>query len=367
MKILLFIDSLGSGGAQRQLVGLSLGFKEKGHDVTFLTYHSNNFFKPFLIENEISLKTIVETNPIKRLFKIRLFIRKNKPDAILSFLETPSFISEIAGFPKKKWILIVGERDADPQIPKSLKLRFYRLFHIFADFVVANSNENIKLVRQANPLIKADKCKVIYNMVDLKKWTPLKTYLPGKNKKFKIIVSASHQYKKNLIGLVNALILLTKQERDYLSIDWYGDKVIEPYVDQSLPLALAKIYENGINGVINFYPATSQILEIVQQADAVALFSFYEGLPNAICEGMSLGKPIILSNVSDNSNLVYENKGGFLFNPKEPESIAGAIRKLINLSNEELVKFGNFNRKRATELFDKTAIVNEYLKTFSLR
>lgn len=366
MKILCVIDSLGSGGAQRQLVGLAIGFKEKGHEVTFLTYHPNDFFKPFLIENNILIKTIVEPNPIKRLFKMRSFIRKNKPDSVLAFLEAPSFICEIAGLPKKKWTLIVGERDADPLIPKSLKLRFYRFFHLHADFVVANSNENIKLVRQANPLIKADKCKVIYNILDLKRWAPLSTYLPKGNKKFKIIVSASHQYKKNLIGLVNALILLTKQERDYLSIDWYGDNVIEPYVDQSFPLSLGKIYKNGIDGVINFHPVTSKILEVVQEADAVALFSFYEGLPNAVCEGMALGKPIIISNVSDNANLIIENKGGFLFNPKEPESIAGAIRKLINLSNEELIQFGNFNRKRATELFDKKAIINEYLKTFSM-
>ena len=39
MKILCVIDSLGSGGAQRQLVGLAIGFKERGHEVSFLVYH----------------------------------------------------------------------------------------------------------------------------------------------------------------------------------------------------------------------------------------------------------------------------------------------------------------------------------------
>lgn len=33
MKILCVIDSLGSGGAQRQLVSLAKGFKEKGNEV----------------------------------------------------------------------------------------------------------------------------------------------------------------------------------------------------------------------------------------------------------------------------------------------------------------------------------------------
>lgn len=40
MKILCVIDCLGSGGAQRQLVNLATAFKEKGHEVSFLVYHS---------------------------------------------------------------------------------------------------------------------------------------------------------------------------------------------------------------------------------------------------------------------------------------------------------------------------------------
>ena len=33
MRILCVIDSLGSGGAQRQMVNLAVGFKSKGHQV----------------------------------------------------------------------------------------------------------------------------------------------------------------------------------------------------------------------------------------------------------------------------------------------------------------------------------------------
>ena len=45
MKILCVIDSLGSGGAQRQLVQLAIGLKNKGVDVSFLMYHNIHFFK----------------------------------------------------------------------------------------------------------------------------------------------------------------------------------------------------------------------------------------------------------------------------------------------------------------------------------
>lgn len=48
MKVLCLIDSLGSGGAQRQLVGLASLLKEREYDVLVVYYHSDHFL--FLFE-----------------------------------------------------------------------------------------------------------------------------------------------------------------------------------------------------------------------------------------------------------------------------------------------------------------------------
>src|SRR5699024_196348 len=139
----------GSGGAQRQLVELAKGFKEEGHEVSFLIYHDFNFFKPALELAKIPVTTIVEPNYLKRTLKIRRFIRRSKPDAVLAFLEASAFIATVAGFPWRKWKLVVGERSANPDILKFPKLRFYRLCHLFTDYIVANSHANIELVKKA--------------------------------------------------------------------------------------------------------------------------------------------------------------------------------------------------------------------------
>src|SRR5690625_1899614 len=102
MKVLCLIDSLGSGGAQRQLIELAKGFKEKGHEVSFLTYHEINFFKPELDKVDIQVHTILEPNYLKRTLKIRKYIRNGNFDAVLSFLEGASFMAEIAGFPYRR-------------------------------------------------------------------------------------------------------------------------------------------------------------------------------------------------------------------------------------------------------------------------
>lgn len=355
MKILCIIDSLGSGGAQRQLVNLAIAFKEKGHDVELLVYHSDKFYYQYLIEHNINVVEVLEKNYIKRILKMRKTIRNGNYDSVLSFLEAASFIAEISGFPSRKWNLTVGERSANPNILKSFKLKLYRWFHFFATSVVANSHENIKLVKNVNPLLNNEKLHVIYNLIDLEKWQPLKeNYIFRKNGKFNLTVVASHQYLKNLNGLVDAVQLLNENEKEQLTIHWYGGGS----KDNSKIKALNKINEYQLNENFIFYEPTQEIEIKVNEADALGLFSFYEGLPNVVCEAMVNSKAIISSDISD-VGLFLENK--FTFDPNKPQDIADKIRLLLSLDEESINNLGQRNRKIALQIFNKENIIVKYL------
>ncbi len=361
MKILCVIDSLGSGGAQRQLVGLAKGFKQKGHNVAFLVYHKIDFFKRELDEAGIQIHAVIEPNYLKRLFKMRRFIRSGNYDAVLSFLEASGFICEFAGLPFRRWRLVVGERSANPNIKKSFKKRFYRWFHLFADYVVANSRANIKLVRAINPLLAYHKCHVIYNMVDLGFWKPdLSKYKFRIEGNFNLVVVASHSFIKNLDGLVEAVALLSKEEQKVLKVSWFGSAGI----DNSRQLAEKKIREYNLSAVFNFYEPTHDVISVIQQADAVGLFSFYEGLPNVICESLACGKPVIASAVSDLPVILRNNINGFLCNPNDVKSIAASLSNILKQSHEDLNAMGLKNRETAKRLFESSKIIDTYLSLF---
>lgn len=357
MKILCVIDSLGSGGAQRQLVNLAVGFKEKGYDVSFLVYHSINFFIELLDENEIQVHEIIEANYLKRLMKMRRYIRSGGFDSVLSFLEAANFICEFAGLPWRKWKLVVGERSANPNILKSFKLRAFRWFHVLADSVVANSHENIKMVRKINPFLSARKCHVIYNTIDFEKWKPnAKNYQFKKDGRLNLIVVASHQYLKNLNNLVEAVYLLECEEKENLRINWYGGVS----ADNSKEAAIKKINEYQLNTNFSFYDPIAHIHQQVNKADAVGLFSFHEGLPNVICEGMAIGKVVIASKVSDIPRLISNNK--LLSNPSCSQSIFNSLKYLLQLNKLDFEKEGNKNRMLAKKIFNKEKIIQNYLE-----
>jgi glycosyltransferase involved in cell wall biosynthesis len=362
MNIVIVIDDLRPGGSQRQMVTLARNFSDRGDFVHVVFYCPNYHYASFLQKHHVSLTHLNSRSNLERILTFRKFIRENNPDVVISFLGIPSFLSELASIPKKKWILIAGERSANPVIFKSFKGRFIRLFHFFADFVVSNSHENISMIRKVNPFLNKAKLRVIYNSIDLERFVPNENYLFKKDGKLKIIVPASYRKLKNPIGLIRALSLLSVYERNYLVIDWFGEKIYDSHRDNVLKECEELIDQHQLHESIRLHNINENIDSLMQNYDAVGLFSFHEGLPNAICEGMACGKVILSSTVSDIPGFISEGKNGFLFNPKNVSEIVSALRRIIATDPAILKLMGKKNRIIAEKLFKNQVNFNEYIK-----
>jgi glycosyltransferase involved in cell wall biosynthesis len=363
MKLLCFIDSLGAGGAQRQLVNLAIELKKRGYKVEFLLYEHKDFYLPLLESEGINVNYIIEDSFIKRIFRVRKFIRKGDYDIVLSFLVRATFMAELAAIPFKKWKLFVGERSTDPRIVNQFKSRIIRWLHIFADKVISNSYANVELVRQACPILSKSRCEVVYNAVDINKFSYNVNFEFKKNNKIRIVVPASYRYLKNLRGLIRAIELLSSEERKKIVIDWYGHSLL----DDSKQVDELYINEKGLGDVIVLHEETPNIENEMSQADFIGLFSLIEGFPNVVCEGMLLGKPIICSSVSDVPLIVEDGVNGILCDPKEPYSIASALRKAIEINPNQMRLISAMNRKKAEKLFALDVNVGKYEHIFNTK
>lgn len=357
MHILCLIDNLDSGGAQRQLATLGVQLHRRGHLVRFLTYAPQDFYAGLLQAEGIPLRCCPEPNAARRAARIRQELRRGAQDAVLAFLEVPAFLAELAALPSRRWGLVVGERSTDEAGILGRRGRLLRLFQGAADAIVANSQATRRLLQSRYPAL-APKLHTIYNTLDLDQFAPDPAYRPRDGGQTRLLVAASYQRLKNLDGLIAALALLTPAERAALRIDWHGAIEIVPGNRAGYDDAAAEIARRGFGDCLRLHPRSPAIAGEMARADVVALFSRYEGLPNAICEGMACGKPVLMSDVSDARVLAEPGVNGFLCDPADPASIAAALR--ATLGAPDLPALGRKSRAKAEELFNPRRIVEAY-------
>lgn len=363
MRILCIIENLEPGGAQRQICSLAVLLKKEKWDVSILTYYPHDFFLPMLRENSINYINISPLPKFKRFLNIRKIIRSGCYDVILAYSRTPSFISELSCFPRKKFGLIISERSKLFDSKRNWKL----LFHIFADFVIVNSKENKKIIEKKFGFLK-DKVYLIYNFLDLECFSPKNSFIDGNEICLLGVGRVSEE--KNILNLIKALsIIKNNYQRKKIKVNWYGLAYSEnEYKRNKERNYYYKVIEEckklGLCEMFKIYPPSYDIVDKYRNCTALILPSIYEGLPNVVTEAMACGKPILLSRISDAEELVHDAKNGFLFDPNSVEDIAKKIIMFSELSFEEIKKMGIYSRKRAELLFNKEQYLNSYMTIF---
>ena len=98
-------------------------------------------------------------------------------------------------------------------------------------------------------------------------------------------------------------------------------------------------------------------------ADLFMLPSNYEGLPMVILEAMSLGKPVVASNVGGISEIVENDKNGYTVE-NEATIFAEKIRYI--LENEDIyIQFSKYARERFNKDLTVDKMVDSYLNIYT--
>lgn len=358
-KVILFIDNLCSGGAQRQVVNVAVLLKKAGYDVSVLVYQNVPFYKHILDENGIPVVLVEAKNYALRILKVRKYLNKSGADAVIAFLATPCFVACLSKMGHKKWKLITTERSAKLSTFTARKFKFYNKFERFSDAKVGNSWNAIKMWKKYYPQYN-DKYSVIYNHILVPDEYVSHEYTYRENGKVRLAVAASYQQLKNPIRVIEAVNLLSGEQQAKLEIDWYGRAEVTIGNTEIYDKSVQLIKEYGLEKCVHLNGETNEIYKIMSESDAVGLFSTVEGLPNTICEAMTIGRPVVMSKVSDYDVLVTDN--GFLCDPNSVDSIKEALVKLIDSSKEELERMGKSSKEKADKLFSDDAITKLWVE-----
>ena len=353
-RVVCIIESIGSGGAERQLTGLAVMLKQQGYEVEVWYYVKNEFYLSYLQENNVVGRYLSAAhNPKKRFFALRKHFKAYHPDTVISYSASPSMITCLLKLLGAKFKLIVSERNTTQQIDRREKFKF--LMYRWADVIVPNSHSQQAFIEQ-NFRSLSDKVKVITNFVDTDKFSPSNTDLPNHDETRMVCVGRLMP-QKNIPTFIEAISKVVS-EGYKIHVDWYGQVFEKGYVEE----CYGRIKKNKLESVFTFCHPCPTIQEKYREADVFCLPSIYEGFPNVLCEAMSCGLPVLCSRVCDNPNIAQEGENGFLFDPKNVDSIAEAIIRFIKQDGNTKKRMGQKSREISLSLFSSGVFVKKYLE-----
>jgi glycosyltransferase involved in cell wall biosynthesis len=357
-KIFLFTSSLSFGGAEKVISNLSNEFSTEFEVYLIIYKRSSNMYsfsgKVYELDTLYKPKKIKLINFFKRLFYFNEIIKKEKPDIVLSFLDSPNFINVFSSNTKKKLISIRNS---------NLKLITYLYVFLssFTSTKVICVSDFINRKLSSIFFWKKDFFITINNFVNISeiKAATLELISPQLKKFFEkpvVTFVGRLEKQKNLTFLIYLAKYFSKfnSNINFLIIGQGSLKVFLERKIKQLNLESSVFLLGFQNNPYNFI-ANSQLL---------ILTSKFEGFPNVLIEAMACSTPIMTYNCKSGINEIfgsdkYKDPFGIVLKNFKLSNWFKSINLVLNEKNQK--DFRTQARLRALK-FSKEIILKKWLE-----
>ena len=354
-KIILYIDSMQKGGAQRVMSVIA-------------DYLDNEGLQVILVNDIIPKKNVPEyciPISVKRVFldrendnklwknvfriaRLRSIIKNENADCVLSFLGPPNIrmLFSTIGLPIRKVVSV--RNDPKREYGEGIKGGLLKRLLMLSDLVVFQTGE----AAESFSLCIQKKSTVIPNPIDevffQDQWTGA-----GKD----IIAVGRLQPQKNYNLLIHAF--------SYIA-DKYPNTNLIILGDGPLRAELETLRDElGLSQRIVFQGVVSDVSKYLMKSRMFVLSSDFEGMPNALMEAMAVGLPVIATDCpcGGPKELTDSGKYGLLVPCNDARILSDAMR-LLQESDVELNYYHKQSAKRSKEYKTET-IMHRWLMALS--
>jgi GalNAc-alpha-(1->4)-GalNAc-alpha-(1->3)-diNAcBac-PP-undecaprenol alpha-1,4-N-acetyl-D-galactosaminyltransferase len=326
-RITTVIGSLGSGGAERNLLRLSAALSGRGYRVTLVTTDPavEDFYEvPASVlrvrahpDAHLSCRWFDVRGQARRRAALRSCLLQTRPDLVISFLDTVN-VAVLLALWRERVPVIVSER-IDPRF-HSVGLRWAVLRGLTyprASRVVLQTADVLPWARRQWPRWKAES---IPNPVVLRRPAAAS---PVRASASRTVISLGRLQPQKGFDLLVRAFAAVAGEFPRWDLTIVGEGPEQPALHQ-LAGTLGVAERVHLTGVVKD-PAT-----VLAGGDLFVFASRYEGFPNALAEAMSIGMPVISFDCpSGPRELIRHDVDGLLVPPQDVGALAHAMRRLM--------------------------------------
>lgn len=364
MKILFLISSMGGGGAERVAALLANSWTRRGDDVTLMATFSERGECVYCLDKGVQMEFLSDhceptAGRVKRLLTMRRFIRRTRPDVIVSFLTNVNVAALLAGaglgIP-----VIASERTYPPLESPPLPL-FYRvtrrLTYPMASALVAQTAQTAAWIRGLAPNVRI---ATIPNPVILPlpvsepRVEPAEIVGPGD----KIILWAGRiDGPKRPEIMIEAFARLAPEMPEWkLAVIGDGPRRAEmKTLIASLGLQDRVILPGFVGNLGSWY----------ERADIYVMTTSFEGFPNSMLEALAHGRTSIAFDVLAGLRELSDDGRRLTLVPDRDHvnELTGALRPLMS-SNALRERFAEA-AKDVTQVYSEQAILSMWDDLFA--
>ncbi len=318
LKICFFINGFGGGGAEKQCAYLINELQKDENLSISLVYFFEGINFHMVNQEKIQIFKVPSSSlySFENIPLTKNIIAKIEPDIVFTWMQAPdvlAFFLKIK-FKKIKWIL--AER--------SSKYSFFDYRYVlraivgrFSDLIICNSEEGKsywrkrfipgkKIVIAPNILYKPDVKKLNHNVI---------------NGSPKILFAGRLEEQKNVLTLARAFCLLA---------DKYPDGRFYIIGKGSLKDKIVSIIkEKQKDHQVIVMPFQKNILDYFASTDIFVSVSNYEGLPNTVIENVSLNNKIVVSKITEHTNILGNQFKYYVNNLNNEQEISEVIESSL--------------------------------------
>jgi glycosyltransferase involved in cell wall biosynthesis len=124
----------------------------------------------------------------------------------------------------------------------------------------------------------------------------------------------------------------------------------------------SKVRKEKLSSNVKFFGHQTSMKKYYESIDLLVLPSLSEGLPNVVLEAMSMGKPVLATNVGAVSEVIKDGNNGWLVSANDHIALAKLLTKIV-VDRQKLKEMG---LKGRLSLFPKFSVESRCQKFLSV-
>ncbi len=349
-RVMLFTDSFIRGGTERQFVETLKHLDRQKYEIIVGCLHKRGPLlgdvQSFGFEIvEFPIRSLYKKDTVRWFWRLVRFLRNNR----IAMLHAFDFYTVLFAVPAGRLArvpVVLATRRELLDLRGKWQQRAVRVGCWLATGVVANSRAaaaNLFSERR-----NGTKVTIIPNSVDRNVFRS--TVSPGEIRRQLglrenvpvVGVLAALRPEKDLQTFLSAAARVSKEmpEAQFLVI---GDGTERSKLEQYA-------FDLGLSDHISFLGDQTEVANLLAALDVCVLSSLTESLPNAVLEAMTMGRPVVATNVGGTPELVVDGETGYLVPIRDAEAMACRILELLR-NAERRRAMGQAGLERTQEHF----------------